>query len=136
VLAKKSGAQLDREIAAALATPPPSGFNRYRDLPVDETLGNPLHKWGSVHADKLGSYWTVITDVPVSELSGLRPVKQTAARLKSVTAARLAGKQLPPIELGVFKNGSAWIVDGNHRLIDARKARLASVPVTFTFVGT
>jgi hypothetical protein len=61
---------------------------------------------------------------------------QSSARLKSVTTARKAGTFLPPIELGVFKNGTAWIVDGNHRLIDARKAPLLSVPVTFTFVGT
>jgi hypothetical protein len=38
--------------------------------------------------------------------------------------ARLAS--LPPVELGIFQDGSAWIVDGNHRLID----------VVFTFVGT
>jgi len=52
------------------------------------------------------------------------------------TAARKEGLSLPAIELGVFRDGTAWIVDGNHRLIDARKARLPSVPVTFTFVGT
>lgn len=131
---KKMPAQLDREIAEALSAP--RGFNRYRDLPVDEALGNPLHAWGSVHADKLGSYWTVVVDVPLTELAGLRPVVQSAARLKSVTSARKEGKFLPPVELGVFKNGMAWIVDGNHRLIDARKARLPCVPVTFTFVGT
>jgi hypothetical protein len=36
----------------------------------------------------------------------------------------------------VFRDGSAWIVDGNHRLADARRARLPSVAVVFTFVGT
>ena len=129
----KTAAQLDAEIAGALST---SGFNRYRHLPPDETRGNPLHAWGQVHASKLGSYWTVETLVPLSELTTLRPVLQSKARLKSVTTARKEGKPLPVLELGVFRDGTAWIVDGNHRLIDARQAKLASVPVTFTFVGT
>src|SRR5688572_28983506 len=110
---KKSSAQLDREVVELLTTP--RGFNRYRDLPADDTRGNPLHTWGAVHANKLGSYWTIEVDVPLSELADLRPVAQTAARLKSVTAARQEGKYLPPVELGVFKDGTAWIVDGNHR---------------------
>jgi hypothetical protein len=133
-VAKKKAAQLDREIAEILSGS--SGLNRYRQLPADEARGNPLHAWGAVHADKLGSYWTVAVDVLLPELAGLRAVMQSSARLKSVTTARKAGTFLPPIELGVFKNGTAWIVDGNHRLIDARKAPLLSVPVTFTFVGT
>lgn len=98
--------------------------------------GNPQHAWGTVHANRLGTYWTIEVDVPLAELAALRPVTQSTARLKSVTTARKEGKYLPPVELGVFKDGSAWIVDGNHRLIDARKAQLPSVPVTFTFVGT
>lgn len=131
---KKTPTQLDHEIAEVLALP--RGFNRYRDLPADEARGNPKHAWGAVHANRLGSYWTVAIDVPLIELAGLRPVMQSSARLKSVTAARKESLFLPAIELGVFKDGTAWIVDGNHRLIDARKARLPSVPVTFTFVGT
>jgi hypothetical protein len=130
----KSSAQLDAEIAEALSAP--AGFNRYRHLPADETRGNPLHTWGHVHANKLGSYWTVETRVPLSELAALRPVLQSKARLKSVTAARKEGKPLPALELGIFRDGSAWIVDGNHRLIDARQAKRPSIPVTFTFVGT
>lgn len=125
--------QLDAEIAEALAKP--RGFNAYRHLPPDETLGNPLYKWGSVHANKLGSYWTTVVDVPVGELAALRPVLQSKARLTSITAARKAGQPLPPLELGVYRDGSAWIVDGNHRLIDARRAKLVTFPVTFTFVG-
>jgi hypothetical protein len=131
---KKTSAELDREIAHALAAH--RGFNIYRTLPVDSARGNPQHTWGTVHANKLGTYWTVDTDVPLTELANLRPVMQSSSRLKSVATARKEGKPLPAIELGVFKDGSAWIVDGNHRLIDARKARLPSVPVTFTFVGT
>lgn len=132
----KSRAQLDAEIAEALAGGGSRGFNRYRHLSPDEARGNPLHAWGQLHADKLGSYWTIEVDVPLRELAALRPVLQSQARLRSVTTARKAGKPLPPLELGVYRDGSAWIVDGNHRLIDARQAGLASIPVTFTFVGT
>ncbi|MCJ7598224.1 MAG: hypothetical protein MUO41_06300 [Methyloceanibacter sp.] len=132
----KSRAQLDAEIAEALAGGGSRGFNNYRHLSPDEARGNPLHAWGQLHADKLGSYWTIEVDVPLRELAVLRPVLQSKARLRSVTAARKAGKPLPPLELGVYRDGSAWIVDGNHRLIDARQAGLASIPVTFTFVGT
>ena len=130
----KTPAQLDAEIAEALASP--RGFNVYRQLPPDEARGNPLRNWGSVHANSLGSYWTATVDVPVKDLAALHPALQSKARLSSVTAARKAGKPLPPLELGVYRDGSAWIVDGNHRLIDARRAGLATVPVTFTFVGT
>lgn len=131
----KTAAQLDAEIALALSADT-KGLNRYRRLPADETRGNPLHSWGALHADKVGTYWTIIIDVPVKELSALRAVVQSKARLASVTGARKRGGALPPIELGVYPNGAGWIVDGNHRLIDARKAGLESVPVTFTFVGT
>lgn len=130
---RRTEAQLDAEIAEALST---HGFNRYRHLSPDDTRGNPLHSWGQVHANKLGSYWTVETTVPLAELSALRPVLQSKARLKSITAARKEGTPLPVLELGVFRDGTAWIVDGNHRLIDARQAKLAFIPVTFTFVGT
>lgn len=133
---KKTTAQLDAEIAQALAGRGLRGFNRYRHLSPDDARGNPLHAWGQLHADKLGSYWTIAVDVPLKELALLRPVLQSKARLKSVTTARREGKPLPPLELGIYQDGSAWIVDGNHRLIDARQAGLASIPVTFTFVGT
>lgn len=111
------------------------GFNRFRTLPVDEARGNPLHSWGAVHASRLGTYWTVPVEVPLVELTSLRPVLQSRQRVASVRAARLTGKDLPPIELSVYPDGSAWIVDGNHRLIEARQAKLPSLQVTFTFVG-
>ena len=111
-------------------------FNQYRDLPADPDRGNPLHAWGAVHAGRLGTYWTRPIDVPLQDLSDLHPVLQSAARLKSVQSARKSGFSLPPIELGVFRDGSAWIIDGNHRLIDARSSSLSHVPVIFTFVGT
>lgn len=110
-------------------------FDAYRALPIDETRGNPLHAWGAIHADKLGTYWTVPVDLPLQELTALRPVMQSKARLASVIHALRAGDPLPAVELGVYRGGSAWIVDGNHRLIAARKERLSTVPVTFTFVG-
>ena len=134
ILTRKPSAT--REVDELLASRVFVGFNKYRRLPSDETFGNPLHKYGTVHSDRLGSYWTIAVDVPATELAGLRPVVQSRARLRDVTAARKAGHYLPPIELGVFRDGSAWIVDGNHRLADARQARLPSVPAVFTFVGT
>jgi hypothetical protein len=135
-IGRKTAAQLDAEIAEVLVGGSSVGFNVYRHLPPDEARGNPLHAWGQLHADKLGSYWTIEVDVPLTGLASLRPVRQTAARLKSITTARKAGKPLPPLELGIYRDGSAWIVDGNHRLIDARQAGLTSIPATFTFVGT
>ncbi len=127
---KKTRAQLDVEIARAL-----EGFGKYRDLPRDPHRGNPLHQWGMIHADKLGTYWTIAVEIPLCELASLRPVMADRARVKSVASARASGVELPPIELGVYRDGSAWIVDGNHRLIDARRAGLASLRVIFTFVG-
>lgn len=112
-----------------------SDFTKYRDLPADPYRGSPVHQWGAVHSFRLGTYWTEPVEVPVSELASLRPVLQSKSRLKSVANARLEGVDLPPIEIGVFRDGSGWIVDGNHRLIDARQAGLYSVPVIFTFVG-
>ena len=112
-----------------------TNFDAYRDLPADEARGNPLHSWGSLHADKLGTYWTIPVDVPLKELGALRPVVQSKERLASVLAALRDGTPLEAIELGVYRGGGAWIVDGNHRLIAARKERLPTIPVRFTFVG-
>lgn len=124
--------------ASPWPAPKPNGlpdFTAYRTLPVDPDAGNPLRSYGAVWADRLGSAWTVPVELPLSSLSGLHPRIQTTARLASVRRARLAGKVLPPLELGVFRDGSAWIVDGNHRLVDARKAGLRTVWVRLTFVG-
>lgn len=132
----KTRRKLDAEINEVLTRSLEAvGFNKYRGLPRDEAAGNPLYKYGTVHADRLGSYWTTEVDVPATELAHLRPVVQSRGRLLEVMKARKEGRVLPPIELGVFRDGSAWIVDGNHRLVDARRARLPSVPVIFTFVG-
>lgn len=69
------------------------------------------------------------------ELSSVRAVVQSKSRLRSIEDARAAGEETPPIELAVYKDGSAWIVDGNHRLSAARRLKLATIPVIFTFVG-
>lgn len=112
-----------------------AALDAYRNLPADEVRGNPLHAWGSIHANKLGTYWTIPVDVPLRNLSGLRPVVQSKTRLASVLTALRSGVELPPIEVAVYRDGSAWIVDGNHRLIATRRLRLSTIPVTFTFVG-
>lgn len=109
-------------------------FNKYRSLPRDMDRGSPLDQWGTVHAWRLGTYWTIPADVPLQELSGIKAVIQSKARLADIRQARERGLALPPIELGVFRDGSVWLIDGNHRLADARKARLPSLPVVFTFV--
>jgi hypothetical protein len=88
-----------------------------------------------LNAYRLGSYWTLAEEVPLEDLADVKAVVQSKARLRSVEAAHAEGKELPPVELSVYPDGTAWIVDGNHRLVAARKLGLASVPVTFTFVG-
>lgn len=112
-----------------------SALNKYRSLPQDEFKGSPLEQWGALNAYRLGDYWTIPEEVPMEDLADVKAVVQSKARLRSVEAAHAAGKELPPIELSVYPDGSAWVVDGNHRLAAARKLGLASVPVTFTFVG-
>jgi len=47
----------------------------------------------------------------------------------------MSGASLPPLEVAVYRDGNGWIVDGNHRLVDARKAKLPFVMARFTFVG-
>jgi GNAT superfamily N-acetyltransferase len=110
------------------------GFNQFRTLPADPERGNPLAAFGAIHADKVGTYWTVPVEVPLSDLASVRAVLQSKGRVTSIAEARRRGIELPPIELGIFNDGSAWIVDGNHRLLEARKARLPSLSVVFTFV--
>lgn len=109
-------------------------FNRYRSLPSDVDKGSPLQAYGHIHAYRLGSYWTVPVDVPTDELRCLqRDIVTEKHRLASVRAADPS--LLPPVEIGVFQDGSAWIVDGNHRLAHALSTDAPTVSVTFTFVG-
>jgi len=109
-------------------------FNQFRTLPADPDRGDPLHAFGALHADRLGTYWTIPVEVPLAGLVSVRAVLQSKARVASIAEARRNGVTLPPIELGIFKDGSAWVVDGNHRLLEARKAHLPSLSVVFTFV--
>jgi hypothetical protein len=82
----------------------------------------------------VGDYWTVPVAAPLEDLNSLRATAIDKARLRSVQQARREGVRLPPIEIGVFQNGSGWIVDGNHRLVAARRAKDDSIEVIFTFV--
>ena len=50
--------------------------------------------------------------------------------------ARQKGITLSPIELGVSRHGYVWIVDGNHRLSEARESGQAAIVARFTFGGT
>lgn len=108
-------------------------FNKYRDLAVDVAAGSPLQQWGEVHRHLVGDYWTVPVDVPLAELSGLRAVVQDRKRLTSVRRAIEGGAVLPPIEIGVSRSGGGWLVDGNHRLVEARKSGRATISARFTF---
>lgn len=114
---------------------PACDLNRYRGIDRDDDAGSPLHAWGAVHANRLGSYWTIPVDVPVVDLLSCFKPFATASRLKSVKAARLRGDRLPPIEIAVFSNGTGWIVDGNHRLADADRSGTRTIATRFTFVG-
>ena len=112
-----------------------TSFERYRLLPVDEAAGSPIAQWGAINAYRVGPHWTIPVTVPLSELSGLKAVVQDRQRVSSVHEALTSGVALPPIEVGVYKGGGAWIVDGNHRLAEARKAKRPTVDVRFTFAG-
>ena len=112
-----------------------SGFDKYRGLPKDDSRRSPIYEWGAANAYRLGSYWTEPVEVPLDDLSVLRVVVQSKARLRSIETAHAEGAPLPPVELAVYKDGSAWIVDGNHRIAAARKLNLPTVLTTFTFVG-
>lgn len=114
----------------------PSGLIAFKKLPRDPDAGNPLHAYGEVHRARLGGYWTVPAQVEVDlllrHLAG-KPVTQKA-RLVSVLSAKARGVELPPIELGVFPDGNAWIVDGNHRLVAAMRSGARTITARFTFI--
>lgn len=109
-------------------------FDKYRSLPADPDRGSPRSAYGPPSYHLVGDYWTVPVVVPLESLSGLRATAIDKARLRSVQQARREGVRLPPIEIGVFQNGSGWIVDGNHRLVAARRAKDDAIEVVFTFV--
>lgn len=117
--------------------PPPqlrptvSAMSKYRTLSPDPAAGKPERRHGDV-----GSYWTVAVLVPLSELTCLPPTRVVLARLRYVRMARKNGTVLPPIEIGVNSRGAPWLIDGNHRLTEARQARQAAILTKFTFAGT
>jgi hypothetical protein len=102
-------------------------FDKYSDLPPGGG-SNPkdmagFNKW------LVGEYWTVSTTVPLSELVNVKAKAISKDRLKSVQQA----DNLPPIEIAVWKGGDTFLVDGNHRLVSARKSNKHSIEVKFTF---
>ena len=109
-------------------------FDKYRSLPADPDRGSPRAAYGPPSYHLVGDYWTVPVVIPLEDLNGLRATAIDKARLRSVQQARKEGVRLPPIEIGVFQSGSGWIVDGNHRLVAARRAKDDAVEVIFTFV--
>lgn len=72
--------------------------------------------------------------VPLAELSGLKAVVQHKNRVASVHSALESDVELSPIEIGVYKGGGGWIVDGNHRLAEARCYKRPTIDVRFTFI--
>jgi hypothetical protein len=109
-------------------------FDKYRSLPEDPDRGSPRAAYGPPSYHLVGDYWTVPVVVPLEDLNSLRATAIDKARLRSVQQARKEGVWLSPIEIGVFQSGSGWIVDGNHRLVAARRAKDDAVEVIFTFV--
>jgi hypothetical protein len=103
-------------------------FEKYRSLPNDPDRGVPGPR-----------YWTTPVVVRTSSLRSLKTVllpsmsRSNAQRMNSIREAHRRGITLPPIEVGVDAGGSAWLVDGNHRLAEARKARRPVIEVTFAF---
>jgi hypothetical protein len=104
---------------------------RYRALPRDDGAGRPSRQHGDV-----GSYWTVPVLVPLSELTGLRAIIYNFGRLFRVRTARQKGIALPPIQIGVNRHGHMWLIDGNHRLTEARDSGQQDILARFTFGGT
>jgi len=138
-MGKALGRPRQRYIMSAMArmpAPPPIpgtelALARYRALPPNHGAGRPARQHGRV-----GSYWTVPARVPLSELTGLTAIVYNVGRLYRVRMARQGGIVLPPIQCGVRQNGSMWLIDGNHRLTDARSVGQTDIEVIFTFEGT
>ena len=104
---------------------------QYRALARDHGAGQPRRQQGDV-----GTYWTVPVPVPLSEMTGVRATVFNIGRLARVRMARQKGIMLSPIQLGVSRHGYVWVVDGNHRLSEARESGQAAIMARFTFGGT
>lgn len=101
-------------------TPPGRGGDPRRGVPA----------WA---ASQLGSYWTEPVDVPLHCLEDVDAAAISDDRAADVASARINKIELPPIEIAVRKSGDTYLVDGNHRLEDARESGADSINVMFTF---
>jgi len=110
-----------------------------------QELRAPLYALPLMHADPL-QYLTMGppvdgAHVPIAALGALRSTcerggGEDAARvehLRGVYARWLAGDPdvPPPIDVGVRPSGVLFLIDGNHRLVAARRAGVHAMPVRF-----
>ena len=105
-------------------------------LEIDSDRTGPLDQYGSVWSGRLGTFWTRPVRVPLASLEGLDAKAISRERLRSVRSATHAGRELPPIEIAISPDGrSGWMVDGNHRLVAARRRGDRTITVVFTIIG-
>lgn len=107
-------------------------YQLYKHLPPDDRAGDPRRGVPHGCLFMVGSYWTVPTAVPLQHLGDVDAAAISDDRAASVAAARGVTK-LPPIEIAAWTNGDTYIIDGNHRLEDARENEDATIEVVFTF---
>ena len=77
----------------------------------------------------VGDFWTLPIDVPVAELQMVKATAISTVRLRSIKSAAA----VPPIEIAVSESGHAELLDGNHRLVAARKRGDVTIIAIFTF---
>ena len=105
-------------------------------LEIDPERRGPLAEYGEVWRGRVGSFWTLPVDVPLTALRGLGAHAIDRNRLHSVRSAYRAGVELPPIEIAITPDGqNGWLIDGHHRLVAARRRRDPSIDVIFTVIG-
>lgn len=105
-------------------------------LEIDTDRTGPLAQYGSMWRGQLGSFWTRPTLVRLEDLRGLGATAISRERLRSVRAALHASALLPPIEIAITANGQrGWLIDGNHRLVAARRRRDRAIEAIFTVIG-
>lgn len=86
----------------------------------------------SIHFN-LGNYWTKPVDVPIEELANIEIAAVSDRSKARVKAAAEEGKELPPVEIAVWRDGETHVLDGNHRIAEARERGSSSIKVKFTF---
>lgn len=105
-------------------------------LPIDTRRPGPLAQYGAMWRGRVGTWWSLPVFVPLASLNGLRARAIDRGRLASVRSAHHRGVELPPIEIAVAEDGqSGWLIDGNHRLVAARRRGDEIVPAIFTVIG-